>query len=194
MTDLLAIAAAAIQAALGLAGARAEVLALEGAPPRCAVARAEAPRPVLATGRAALHLFGVDPAGRPCEAWAWARVRVTAPALVAARPIPAGAPLEGAVEAAPREVLPGHAALRVVPEGARAARDLPAGAALEEPDVRVGPPPGTAVAVLLRSGALAIEQRGTAVACRHGRACALLPSGRRVEGDWHGGRIELGTP
>jgi hypothetical protein len=50
------------------------------------------------------------------------------------------------------------------------------------------------VAVLLRAGTLSIEQRGTAVACRHGRACALLPSGRRVEGDWHGGRIELGTP
>ena len=45
--------------------------------------------------------------------------------------------------------------------------------------------------VVLRSGALTVEQRGQSVACRHGHACALLPSGKRVEGVWHEGRIEL---
>ncbi|GEJ59182.1 hypothetical protein [Anaeromyxobacter diazotrophicus] len=194
MPAALAIALAALQAALGLPGARAELHALEGAPPGCAVARAEVPRPVLASGRAAVHLFGADAGGRPCEAWAWARVRVTAPALVTSRDAAAGAPLEGAVETVRREVLPGRRPLFALPEGARAARALPAAAGLEEGDVRVGPAPGAEVAVLLRAGALAVEQRGTALPCRAGRACALLPSGRRVEGPWHGGRIELGEP
>jgi len=34
---------------------------------------------------------------------------------------------------------------------------------------------------VVRAGELLAEQQGQAVACRRGRACALLPSGRRVE-------------
>jgi hypothetical protein len=32
------------------------------------------------------------------------------------------------------------------------------------------------------------------VACARGRACAVLPSGRRIEGAWHGGRIVVESP
>jgi SAF domain-containing protein len=191
MPPVLAVALAAVQAALALPGAHAEVLRVDGAPARCEVGRAEVPRPVAASGSVAIHLSGSDATGRPCEAWVWAEVRLRAPTLVTSRPVPAGEPLQGAVATVEREVRPGRTPLAALPEGARADRALPAGTALDDGALRVGPRPGEPVTVLLRSGALAVEQRGTAVSCRRGRACALLPSGRRVEGTWHGGRIEL---
>ncbi len=191
MLSALAVALAAVQAALALPGARAEVLRVDGAPAHCEVRRAEVPRPVAASGPVALRFSGSDASGRPCEAWAWAEVRLRAPALVTTRPVAIGEPLQGAVATAEREVRPGRTPLAVLPEGARADRALPAGAVLDEGTLRVGPRPGEPVTVVLRAGALAVEQRGTATSCRRGRACALLPSGRRVEGTWHGGRIEL---
>ncbi|HEX7625004.1 MAG TPA: hypothetical protein VF400_15610 [Anaeromyxobacteraceae bacterium] len=191
MPSVLAVALAAIQTALALPGARAEVLRVDGAPARCEVRRAAVARPVAASGRLALRLSGSDASGRPCEAWVWAEVRLYAPALVTSRPVAIGEPLQGAVATAEREIRPGRSPLAALPEGARADRALPAGAVLDEGVLRIGPRPGEPVTVLLRAGALAVEQRGTATSCRRGRACALLPSGRRVEGVWHGGRIEL---
>ncbi len=173
-------------------GARAEVLEVQGAlPPRCPWTSAEVTQPVAASGRVAVRLLG---AGPDCEAWAWARVRVRARVLVTTRAVDAGAPLAAAAELAEREILPGRGHLASLAEGAVAARALAAGTVLDEGAVRVGPPPGDPVWVVLRTGTLTLERAGQAVPCRRGRACALLPSGRRVEGAWHGGRIELETP
>ncbi|HYS80362.1 MAG TPA: hypothetical protein VEM76_06605 [Anaeromyxobacteraceae bacterium] len=191
MPSVLAVALAAVQAALALPGARAELLRVDGAPARCEARRAEVPHPVAASGRVALRLSGSDASGRACEAWVWAEVRLRAPVLVTTRSVASGEPLQGAVATAEREVRPGRTPLAALPEGARADHALPAGTALDDGALRVGPRPGEPVTVLLRAGALAVEQRGTAISCRRGRACALLPSGRRVEGTWHGGRIEL---
>ena len=185
----------AVDTALALEGARAEVVDLAGSlPSPCALARAEVQAPIAASGRVAMHLFGADAGGRACEAWAWARVRVRAPSLVTTRALADGDALDGAVAPMEREVQPGRPPLPVLPEGAIAARALPAGAAVADADIRVGARPGETVAVVLREGALTIEQEGRAIACRRGRVCALLPSGRRVEGVWHDGRIVLGSP
>src|SRR3990170_1183688 len=149
--DVPAAVRAAIAAAVALPGASAEVLELTGAlPARCSLTRAEAPRPVSASGRVALHLFGRDGAER-CDGWAWVRVRVSAPSLVTTRAIMEGAALEGAVAAVDRAVA--------------------AGVPLDEALFRIGARPGQAVAVVLRAGALVVEQRGQAIACRRGRAC-----------------------
>jgi hypothetical protein len=190
-----AAALAALTAALALPGARVELARLEpGAPAGCAVAAAAAPQPVAASGRVALRLSGSTAAGAPCEGWAWARVRVLAPALVVARDVEDGAPLAGAVTPAEREVLPGRAPLAALPPGATAARALRPGLALEGQHVRVGPRPGEPITVVARVGTLSVERPGRAVPCARGRACALLPSGQRVEGALEDGRLVVGSP
>jgi hypothetical protein len=188
--DVPAPARAALLRALALPGARLEVTGWSSAlPPGCEPREAVAPRPVAASGRAALRLRGAS-----CEGWGWASFRVFAPGLRAARPIAEGEPLEAAAAPAEQEVLAGRAPLAALPPGAVAARPIAAGAPLDGPALRVGPRPGDRVAVVLRIGALAVEQTGRALPCGRGRGCALLPSGRRVEGRPEAGRIVLETP
>lgn len=176
-------------------GARAEVAAPQVSSGRdCAPAAWEALRPATSSGQAALRFSGSDAAGRPCEGFAWARVTVLAPSPVATRPLEDGDPLEGAVAWELREVRPGRAPLTELPAGATAARRLPAGAVLDGGAVRSGPRSGEPVAVLIRVGALTVEQPGRALPCPRGRACAVLPSGRRVEGRLADGRILVEVP
>lgn len=186
---------AAVAEAIALPGAQAEVLEVAGDLPHgCALCRAEVREPLSASARVPVRLLGRDAAGGGCDAWAWARVRVRAPYLVTTRALEEGDALEGAVATVEREVLPGRPPLSALPEGAAAARALQAGVPLDEALLRLGARPGETVAVLWRTGALSVEQQARAIACRRGRACALLPSGRRVEGVWHDGRIVLGSP
>jgi len=51
-----------------------------------------------------------------------------------------------------------------------------------------------AVKVLVRNGALAIETVGRLVACGAGRACAVLASGKHVEGQLADGRLIVEVP
>ncbi len=184
----------AVDAALAPPGARAEVLELRGdLGAGCRLARGEVPRRIEASSRNAVHLVG-EGDGRSCEAGAWARVRVVAPVLVTSRAVAAGEALADAVAREDRELLPGRAPLSAVPDGAVADRALAPGVALELWALRVGPRPGEPVTVVAHAGTLTVESAGRAIPCRRGRACALLPSGRRVEGDWHAGRIEVGLP
>lgn len=193
-----ASADAAIAEALALPGARAEVVEVRPALARgCAAEGWEALRPVGTSGRAALRVRGRDASGAACEGFAWARVRVLAPALVATRALRSGEPLAGAVAPAEAEVLPGRAILAVLPEGAMADRPIAAGAALEPSAIRAGPRPGEPVAVIVRAGALALEQTARAAACPRrapDRGCAILPSGKRVEGVLAHGRIVVEVP
>jgi hypothetical protein len=190
-----ALALAALTAALALPGARVELLGLDGAPPAgCAVESADVPRPVAASGRHAVRLAGATAAGARCDGWRWAEARVLAPALRTTRDLAAGERVDGAAEPVEREVRPGRAPLAALPAGATAARALRAGTILEDLHLRSGPLPGAAVAVLVRAGALAVEQPGRAVPCGRGRACALLPSGKRVEGVLDGGRLVVELP
>jgi hypothetical protein len=119
---------------------------------------------------------------------------VLAPVAVTTRTLREGEPLLGALALEEREVLPGRHPLRAAPAGAAATRRLGAGVALDESAVRVGPAAGGPVVVLLRAGSLTVEQTGRAVPCLPGKACALLPSGRRVEGRFEDGRILVEVP
>ena len=185
------LALAALTAALSLPGARAELLALRPSlPAGCEAVALESPRPVAASGDVPLRIRGVQPSGAPCEGWAWARARVLSRVVVAARALSEGEAIDpSACRLVEREVTPGRAALAAMPSGATAARAIRAGATIEDVHLRLGPPPGAPVTVLVRVGALSVEQPGRAVACARGRACALLPSGRRVEGTWDGARL-----
>ena len=176
-------------------GARASVAAAQVSLGKdCRAEAWEALRPAQSSGQAALRFTGADAAGRPCEGFAWARVTVLAPAPVATRPLEDGDPLDGAVAWELREVRQGRTSLTALPAGATAARRLAVGAVLDEGSVRSGPRAGQAVAVLIRLGALTVEQPGRAVACLRGRACAVLPSGRKVEGRLADGRILVEVP
>lgn len=186
---------AAVDAALATPGARAELASV--APSTGAGCRAEAWEAlaaVEASGRAALRFTGRDAHGAPCTGFAWGRVRVTGPAVVTTRAVEAGQPLDGALAVEERELVAGRRGLSELPQGASASHRLAAGALLDEASVHLGPVPGQAVTVRLLAGALTVEQPGRAVPCKRGRACALLPSGRRVEGRFEDGRILVEAP
>jgi len=186
---------AAVSGALSLPGARAE---LEGVRTSsgagCTAESWEALRAVEASGSTALRFTGRTTGGVACQGFAWGRVRVLAPAAVTTRELREGEPLAGATASEEREVLPGRHLLASPPAGAAAARRLAAGAALEASAVRTGPAPGEPVMVLLRAGALPVEQAGRTVPCPRGHTCALLPSGRRVEGRFVDGHILVEAP
>jgi flagella basal body P-ring formation protein FlgA len=194
----LALAAASPQAAVEEAltpGRRAEVAAPQVSSGRdCRPETWSTLRPATASGPAALRFAGTDAGGGPCEGFAWARVTVHAPAPVITRALEVGDPLEGAVAWQEREVRPGRLPPATLPVGATAARRLQPGAVLDEASYRIGPRPGTALPVVLRTGALSIEQEGRAAPCARGFACAVLPSGRRVEGRLVDGRLLVEVP
>jgi flagella basal body P-ring formation protein FlgA len=186
---------AAVAGALSLPGARAEIEGVRtSSGAGCTAESWEALRAVEASGSAALRFSGRSADGVPCHGYAWGRVRVLAPAAVTTRDLREGEPLDGALITAEREVLPGRRTLGSAPAGAAAARRLAAGTVLDETDVRNGPAPGAPVLVFLRAGALSVEQAGRAVACARGRSCALLPSGRRLEGRFVDGHILVEVP
>jgi hypothetical protein len=189
-------AAAAVKAALVVQGARAEVLEIRLVPGHaCSVERAEALRSISGSGEVPLRLAGSGEDGRPCEAYAWARVRVVASGLVLTRAVASGEPLQDVLSQGDVEVRVGHPApLYELPSGGRAARPLSAGAPLLPSDVRVGPLPGEPITVVVRSGNLELSQTGRALPCARGRACALLPGGRRVEGRPEDGQLVLEAP
>ena len=143
------------------------------------------------SGRIPIRLSGSLPDGERCGGWGWVMARLFAPALVASRALPAGAPFKGAVTQQERELRTEQLPLVQLPADAVSARAIAAGQVLEERDLRVGPVLGQDVTVLLRLGAIRVEQVGRAVPCARGRACAQMPSGKRVEGTWQGGRIHV---
>jgi len=186
--------AEALRRALALPRARLSVESCSAAlPPGCAEVGAESLRPVVASGPAPVRLRGLS-SGQPCQATGWAQVRVYAPALLASRPIAEGEPLASAAATGEAEVAAGHRPLSQLPAGAIAARPIAAGSTIEAGQIRVGPRPGGPVAVRLQVGEVVVEQTGRALPCPRGRGCALLPSGRRVEGVLDGARILVELP
>jgi hypothetical protein len=186
---------AAVAGALSVPGARVELHGVRTSSGAGCTAEAwETLRAVEASGAAPLRFSGRTAAGAPCQGYAWGRVQVLAPAAVTTRALREGEPLEGAVGTEERQVLPGRQVLASAPAGASAARRLPAGAVLDEAAIRTGPAPGAPVTVRLRLGALSVDQPGRALPCPRDRACALLPSGRRVEGRYQDGHLLVETP
>ncbi len=186
---------AAIERALSVPGARLDDVQAEGSPARgCLPREVSVPHAVDGSGRVAVKVIGTRTGGSRCEAWSWVRVRVVADVAVTRRAVRAGDPLADAIVTETREVTPGHAPA-VIDPGAVAARALPAGAVVESDAATVATTrPGEPVKVVLISGGLAIEQNGRAVPCVHGRSCAVLTTGKHVEGDLVAGRLLVTLP
>jgi hypothetical protein len=189
---------AALASALTIPGARADIVSLEKTGGDCVTdgptTRMEAARPIDGSGRVALKLTGVRSTGRSCEVWAWARIKVFAAVPVARRAIRAGEGLADAVRTEEREIKPGHVPATVT-AASIAERSLGAGQMIEAEAVRApGPRAGETVKVLIVSGALVIEQLGRVVSCGRGHVCAVLPSGKHIEGTLENGRLKVDLP
>jgi flagella basal body P-ring formation protein FlgA len=187
----------ALTAAVTIPGARADVVSLDRPSGDCITTgsntRMEATRPIDGSGRFALKLVGAR-AGKACEVWAWARVKVFAQVPVASRSIRAGETLTSAVRIEEREIKPGHAPATLT-DASVADRSLGIGQMIESDAVRApGLRAGEPVKIILVSGTLAIEQTGRAVPCGRNRNCAVLPSGKHLEGTIADGRLVVQVP
>jgi hypothetical protein len=184
---------AAVEQALGLPG-RVEVASFDARlPVQCRLQRAEVGKPILGSGRVAVRLTG-EQGGHACAGWAWAEVRVLGQVLVTTRALRAGEPVADAVTTSEREVRQGRRPLTDA-TGMIATRALPAGAIVEGEHAQVATGrPGADVKVMVKSGDLVIEAKGRSVACGRGRACAVLPSGRQVEGRFAGESLWVELP
>jgi len=162
-------------------------------PQGCRVQRAEIAKRLDASGRVAVKLTGETESQAICQGWAWATIRIEAVIQVASKAIREGEPIAAKLER--REIRPGREPLETIPEGARAARSIAAGEILEGHLLStLSARPGDAVPVLVKSGAIAVALIGRAVPCAKGRACAQLPSGRRIEGTLEDGRLVVEAP
>jgi hypothetical protein len=185
----------AIEAASKVVGGRVEVtrLATQGTS-GCAIARAEVALPIEGSGRVTLKMAGQGSDGRACSGWGTATVKVLAPSPVATRALRAGENLDGAVAFAEREVLPGREPV-VVPAGAIATRPLTPGQPVDASSFRVrGPDVGEPIKVRVIVGAVAVEEVGRVASCGRNKACAVLPSGKHVEGRVEDGRLVVEVP
>ena len=193
---------AALSAAVPIPGARADIVALDRPASNCLTtgpgARIETSHPIDGSGRVAVKLTGSLPNGAACDVWAWARVKIFAKVQVTRRAVRAGEALAPVALTEEREIKAGHPPAiweTVVADGAVADRSLGAGQLIEADAIRApGLRAGETVKVLIVSGALAIEQIGHAVPCARGRTCAVLPSGKHIEGTLVDGRLMVQMP
>ncbi len=187
----------ALERALATPGARLDSAVEERGSTRpldCRVTEAEVAQPIEASGRLAVKISGRAAHGGHCDSWIWVRVRVVAPVAVATRALRAGDSLENAYDTEERELRAGHAPAAIGPSSvvtrAVAAGQILDGAAVGEPTLRLG----EVVKVVVVSGALMIEQTGRGAPCLRGRSCAVLASGKQVEGELVDGRLVVETP
>ena len=184
-----AVARQALERRLAVPGARLLVQSWKPAGRPCSALRAEVGRTISGSGRYAVKLTGSR-----CSAWAWASIEVLAKAYVTTRVVAEGELLEGAVSEIEKEVRPGRQPVQLV-RGARAGRALAKGQVLEAAHLdSAAPAAGENIEVIVRLGSLRIVQIGRVVGCGRDRACALMPSGKHVEGQLVEGRLLVETP
>lgn len=159
-------------------------------PGECRVASASVPRPIDGSGRVAVKLTG-----RGCSGWAWVELQVWAETSVTTRVVRAGELLAAASRVVEREIHSGSIPF-IAPADAVASRTLPMGSAIQPSDVsRTSVSLGDSVKVIFLSGAVAIETQGRRSSCLRGRDCAVLSSGRHVEGHLdESGRLIVEVP
>ena len=185
----------ALEQALTLPGARLDAATEEKPMSRaCAPREITVPRPVDGSGRFAVKVSGTKSGGVACEVWTWVRVRVVADVAVTKRAVRPGEAIADAVSTETREVRAGQVPARLLP-GAVAARSLPANQLVQADAVSVATvKPGEQVKVMVVAGALAVMQTARSIPCSRGRSCAVLPSGKQVEGDLIDGRLVVVLP
>jgi flagella basal body P-ring formation protein FlgA len=119
-------------------------------------------------------------AGKNCSGWGWVRLEVWSETAVTTRTVRAGEAVAFAM--VEQEIRAGR--MPFVPStGAVAVRSLSAGTTLSPADVSLSAVvAGDPVKIIVAAGAVAIETQGRRVACARSRACAVLSSGKHLEG------------
>jgi hypothetical protein len=160
------------------------------APSGCRGTGASVPRPIDGSGRIAVRV-----SGRGCSGWGWVDLQVWAETQVTTRSVRAGEKLASASTVVEREIRPGRVPF-IASADAVASRSLPVGCAIEPTDVsKTSLGLGDSIKVVFLSGAVAIEAQGRRSQCLRGRDCAILPSGKHVEGHVdEGGRLVVEVP
>jgi hypothetical protein len=180
----------AVDSALAIANARVvpvEYIPSKGRP--CEASSAVIARPIDGSGK-----FAVKLSGKGCTAWAWLKLDVWAEVPVTTRLVREGERLDDAVTFVNRQITSGRAPVSLSSESV-ASRSLPRGQAVMPNDVkRTGGNAGDTIKVLVMSGALAVETSGRIVSCGRDKTCAVLASGKHVEGRLQGGRLTVELP
>jgi flagella basal body P-ring formation protein FlgA len=186
-----------LEAALALPDARLTVRSYRptSAAAACAVDDAAVDKQIDGSGR-----YPVKVQGRGCSGWAWADVVVKADVLVTTRALRPGERLAGATTRVEREIRAGRQPLAAsaADDGlaqARTTRPLGRGQVVERSHVQeAGAATAGPVKVVIRAGDLTITQTGRLVSCGRGRACAVMPSGKHLEGTLTGGQLFVEAP
>jgi hypothetical protein len=175
----------AIDQSVAVAGAKVVPVQYQASGSRpCAATSATISRPIDGTGKFAVKLTGPG-----CVAWAWLKVDVWAQVPVTTRLVREGERLDDAVTFVDRQITAGRAPANLTAESV-ASRSLARGqAVLPEHVRRTGGNPGETVKIVVVSGSLAIEAQGRVVSCGRDKTCAVLPSGKHVEGRLVEGRL-----
>jgi flagella basal body P-ring formation protein FlgA len=179
----------ALSHALAIPGARLVPLSWS-APTGCRVLNASVPHAIDGSGRVAVKFTGKD-----CSGWGWVRLEVWSETAVTTRTLRAGEAVESGFAMVEHEVRSGRVPF-VPPAGAVAVRSLPAGTSLGPADVSMSAVvAGDPVKIVVAAGAVAIETQGRRVACARSRACAVLSTGKHVEGHMDdSGRLIVEVP
>jgi hypothetical protein len=189
-TTLPAPVSAAVAGALAVSGARVVATSYSASLPRaCEPTSATVTRPIEGSGRYAVKL-----AGSGCVGWGWVRLELWAPVPVTTRQVREGEALAGAVTLVERQITTGHGPPVLAPS-AVAARPLLRGQAVTAQQVRQGGSgAGEAVKVVVRAGGVEVATAGRMVGCGRGRTCAVLASGKHVEGQLADGILLVEAP
>jgi hypothetical protein len=159
-------------------------------PTGCRVTGAAVPRPIDGSGRVPVKI-----SGRGCSGWGWVELQVWAETSVTTRVVRGGELLASSLTVVEHEIRPGHLPF-IVPPDAVASRTLPIGRAVEPNDIsRTTVTLGDPIKVVFVAGAVAIETQGRRSNCLRSRDCAVLSSGKHVEGHIdEGGRLIVEVP
>jgi len=169
--------AEAVRTAVAVPVATVELSAYRAAPASCVAREARVDRPYFFSGEVMARFTGQDSRGA-CSGAALMHATVRARVWVAAKPLRAGELIE-AVQAE-REV---RAEPIEVPEGARAAKSIAAGSIIEAGSLQdAAGPTGGKIPIELRDGSLRIATASRVVPCSRGKSCAVLETGKHVEG------------
>jgi hypothetical protein len=181
---------AAMNNAVAIAGARVVPVSYTPSSGRpCQASAAVIGRPIDGGGR-----FAVKLTGEGCTAWAWLKVDVWAQVPITTRLVREGERLDDAVTFVDRQIISGRAPVSLSSESV-AARSIARGQAVMPEQVkRSSGNAGDTVKVLVQSGALAVETTGRLVACGRDKSCAVLASGKHVEGRLTEGRLMVVLP
>ena len=175
--------AASVKTAAGVPGATVELSNYRAAPASCVAREARVERPYFASGEVMARFTGEDSKG-PCNGAALVHATVRAQVWVAAKAAKTG----DAIEAIKAERELRAEPLTDLPQGARAARPIAAGSIIDAASLQdAAGPVGGKIGIELRDGALRVATEGRVVPCGRGRSCAVLQSGKHVEGQVQNG-------